>query len=218
MSQTSLQLLLHAGEVEYIIKNIKESNSKGSEYVGGCLFGLWRNSLKQPVIQFVTGPGKSFVRTKSVDTLFTSDYFKECASMMKKNHCLLHLGFWFSGSSEQQSRGTCDELCLRILQHNNNTLCFQVYFLLLHDISQTFYMNVFFISAQEIVMAQHSPYNVLLVVRFSKQGNVEQLSGEYFLRKDNPYIRDASPLFREGGVLQDTFFFYIITILLVSLH
>ena len=105
MSQSSLQLLLHAGELEYIVDTIKTSRNKNAGFVGGCLFGLWRNSLIQPVIQFVTGPGKHFEGTTSVDKMFRSHYVKECAQIMMRSHCLLHLGFWFSGSPQQQDIG-----------------------------------------------------------------------------------------------------------------
>lgn len=109
MSQTSLQLLLHAGELEYIVDTIKESRNKNADFVGGCLFGLWRNSLVQPVIQFVTGPGK---RLASVEKMFKSHYAKECARIVMDNHCLLHLGFWFSGSQQQQDTGIMLRLIL----------------------------------------------------------------------------------------------------------
>ena len=110
MSQTSLQLLLHAGELEYIVDTIKESRNENADFVGGCLFGLWRNSLIQPVIQFVTGPGKG--QLASVEKMFKSRYAKQCASIVKDNHCLLHLGFWFSGSQQQQDIGIMLRLIL----------------------------------------------------------------------------------------------------------
>jgi hypothetical protein len=107
MSQSGLQLLLHEGEVEYMVKTIRKS--WGKQFVGGCLFGLWRNSLVQPVIQFVTGPGKNF-DDRSIEKMFASrkgDFVNSCVSIMGDKHRLLHLGFWFHGSEEQLERGIC---------------------------------------------------------------------------------------------------------------
>ena len=95
MSQSGLQLLLHAGELEHILETIKRS--KRAEPVGGCLFGLWRNSLIQPVIQFVTGCGSQKHRK-----VFDKEYTKIYADILEKNHRLLHLGFWFCGTDNEQ--------------------------------------------------------------------------------------------------------------------
>lgn len=94
MSASNLQVLMHAGELQYIVENIKKSDRK-TKFVGGCLFGLWRNSLKQPVIQFVTGPDKNFAG-KNVKEMIDGNYVKECTETLEKNHCLLRLGFWFA--------------------------------------------------------------------------------------------------------------------------
>ena len=97
MSQSGLQLLLHAGELEYIAETIKRS--KLAEPVGGCLFGLWRNSLIQPVIQFVTDGGP-----QKYGKVFNKEYIKIYADIVEKNHRLLHLGFWFCGSEDEQEK------------------------------------------------------------------------------------------------------------------
>jgi hypothetical protein len=115
MSQSSLQLLLHAGELEYIVNTIKAS--KSTDFVGGCLFGLWRNSLIQPVIQFVTGTGR---RATSIKDLFENRYTEIYAGVVEKDHRLSHLGFWFFGSKDEQDRGTCKCIYVIILLF---TLC-----------------------------------------------------------------------------------------------
>jgi hypothetical protein len=102
MSQSNLQLLLHAGELEYIVNTIKKS--KQTEFVGGCLFGLWRNSLKQPVIQFVTGSGIDRHYTVR-DVFIENRVAKDNAKILEKSHRLLHLGFWFYGSEDKQEEG-----------------------------------------------------------------------------------------------------------------
>ncbi|CAB3993023.1 Hypothetical predicted protein [Paramuricea clavata] len=104
MSQSSLQLLLHAGELEYIVKTIRASLNKNDRFVGGCLFGLWRNSLKQPVIQFVTGPGENFDDSRGIKNMFSSKHVESCATIMMEKHCLLHLGFWFYGREEEDQK------------------------------------------------------------------------------------------------------------------
>lgn len=113
MSESNLQLLLHAGELEYIIDTINASkgskSSKQSSCVGGCLFGLWRNSLKQPVIQFVTGSGPDRISNKKgegrIKELFDNPSTEGYASVLMNDHQLLHLGFWFYG--EQEEQGMC---------------------------------------------------------------------------------------------------------------
>ena len=102
MSQSGLQLLLHTGEVDYIVKTIRERR-KATPFVGGCLFGLWRNSLKQPVIQFVTGPSKNFVN-KGIEEIFSNHFYDPCADVVWNKHCLLHLGFWFCGRQEHLTK------------------------------------------------------------------------------------------------------------------
>jgi hypothetical protein len=105
MSQSGLQLLLHAGELQYIVETIRNSNGTG--FVGGCLFGLWRNSLKQPVIQFVTDSGSNKGgRNRTINKdMFDNENIKKYKSILKRDHCLLHLGFWFNGSKAEQDEG-----------------------------------------------------------------------------------------------------------------
>jgi hypothetical protein len=112
MSQSNLQLLLHAGELEYIVNTIKKS--KQTEFVGGCLFGLWRNSLKQPVIQFVTGSGpqEKYGQHSTIEDVFKSPYVKPYADILEEDHRLSHLGFWFYVSKDNQEEGICDSIIL----------------------------------------------------------------------------------------------------------
>ena len=102
MSQSNLQVLLHAGELWQIVQAIQQSSGS---FVGGCLFGLWRNSLKQPMIQFVTGPGQGFKKNSTVKTVLHSEYNRKCEDIMYNKHAMLKLGYWFSGSNEERNQG-----------------------------------------------------------------------------------------------------------------
>lgn len=105
MSEASLQLLLHAGELEHIVRTIKASQS--AQFAAGCLFGLWRNSLIQPVIQFVTGCQTTTKKGQpvSIEEVIGKEYTGRNADILKQDHCLLHLGFWVYGSQELINRG-----------------------------------------------------------------------------------------------------------------
>ena len=106
MSEASLQLLLHAGELEYIVRTIQESPS--NHFAAGCLFGLWRNSLIQPVIQFVTScrtTSKKNGKPASIEEVFEKGYKGSNANILEQDHRLLHLGFWICGSDEFINRG-----------------------------------------------------------------------------------------------------------------
>ena len=89
------QLLIHEGELNEILAVIK---SKGSEVkIVGALFGLWRNSLKQPVVHLVTGPGKKAgIQKDKFSTDFS--YVNGCKEYLRRNHGLLQIGLWCSGS------------------------------------------------------------------------------------------------------------------------
>ena len=99
MSEASLQLLLHAGELEYIMKTIKATRK--NQFAAGCLFGLWRNSLIQPVIQFVTGP--QLKEKEGIKEVFRKKY--SSADILEEDHRLLHLGFWFYGPDHLRNQG-----------------------------------------------------------------------------------------------------------------
>ena len=93
------QLLIHDGELNQIVGMIKAAKSPEVK-LGGSLFGLWRNSLTQPVVYLVTGPGKNAKVRKSA---FAPDvcYHSRCKEHLKENHGLLQIGLWLSGSARR---------------------------------------------------------------------------------------------------------------------
>ena len=101
MSQSNLQVLLHEGELLHIVEAIHQSKGVA---VGGCLFGLWRNSLTQPVIQFVTGPAQKSFR-EPIEDIFKNEYNTKCEEILKTEHRLLNLGYWVSGSDAERNKG-----------------------------------------------------------------------------------------------------------------
>lgn len=106
MSEASLQLLLHAGELEHIMRTIEAPGS--TQFAAGCLFGLWRNSLIQPVIQFVTGCQTTKKgQPVSIEEVFEKEHTGRNADILEKDHRLLHLGFWVydCGSGDLLNRG-----------------------------------------------------------------------------------------------------------------
>ncbi|XP_046859667.1 uncharacterized protein LOC124453026 [Xenia sp. Carnegie-2017] len=116
MSASNLQVLMHAGELEYIVENIKESR-RTYKVIGGCLFGLWRNSLVQPVVQFVTGhvkPSKN-LEGQEIDNIINGEFVEKFTSTMLKNHSLVRLGFWFTSFEEN-----FDEFRESVLQEFQN--------------------------------------------------------------------------------------------------
>lgn len=101
-SNLKLQLLIHEGEVSEIVRIIQAGRGSEMKIVGN-LFGLWRNSLTQPVVQLITGPGKSARLTR--DT-FSPDpnYHDECKNYLRENHGLLQIGLWASGSARRYQK------------------------------------------------------------------------------------------------------------------
>ncbi|XP_028402842.1 uncharacterized protein LOC114525644 isoform X1 [Dendronephthya gigantea] len=93
------QLLINESELNEILRIIKSAKSTKVKIVGK-LFGLWRNSLIQPVVQLVTGPGKSAMTSKE---MFRPDsgYHEQIKHYMQYEHGLLHIGLWLSGSTDR---------------------------------------------------------------------------------------------------------------------
>lgn len=104
MSQSNVQVLLHEGELLYITHIIEETLQTKGNFVGGCLFGLWRNSLKQPVIQFVTGPSKEFRQELRLEAFCNSEYNAKCGDILRKGHAMLKLGYWFYGLDDKKEK------------------------------------------------------------------------------------------------------------------
>ena len=100
-----LQLLINEGELSEIVRVINDRGSKTK--IVGCLFGLWRNSLLQPVVQLVTGPGKNAKLSKKN---FTPDsrYHDRITRYLEEEHGLLQIGLWCSGSAERYPRRRCN--------------------------------------------------------------------------------------------------------------
>lgn len=101
------QLLINQSELDeiyHIINSAKDPDVK----IVGSLFGLWRNSLFQPVVHLVTGPGKKAKISKST---FGPDYnynhdIKKC---LKEDHGLLQIGLWCSGNANRYPRRKCNK-------------------------------------------------------------------------------------------------------------
>ena len=108
-SLVSAQLLINQSELDeiyHIIHSAKDPEVK----IVGSLFGLWRNSMVQPVVHLVTGPGKKAKISKSS---FGPDYdyhhnIKEC---LNEDHGLLQIGLWCSGNANRYSRRKCMRTC-----------------------------------------------------------------------------------------------------------
>lgn len=96
----SLQVLIHEGELQQIVEVIKQQRI-GSQ-IRGCLFGLWRNSMKQPVIQFVSCPGEDAGSESHMDCS-PDDYEMRCKDILEAKHAMLKLGYWLSGSPNDYS-------------------------------------------------------------------------------------------------------------------
>ena len=96
------QLLINEGELEEIVRMVKAAKTVESKVVGK-LFGLWRNSLIQPVVQLVTGPGG---RAKTSKKHFVSDdgYHHKIKKFLDCEHGLLQIGLWFSGNVDRYPR------------------------------------------------------------------------------------------------------------------
>ena len=96
------QLLINEGELDEIVRIIGAAKSSESKVVGK-LFGLWRNSLIQPVVQLVTGPGG---RAKTSKKHFESDdrYHHKIKKFLECEHGLLQIGLWFSGNVDRYPR------------------------------------------------------------------------------------------------------------------
>ncbi|CAB3993024.1 Hypothetical predicted protein [Paramuricea clavata] len=96
------QLLINEGELNEILRIISAAKNPECKIVGS-LFGLWRNSLTQPVVQLATGPG---ARAKVSKEMFKPDgaYHSEIKEYLDNDHGLLQIGLWCSGSRSRYPR------------------------------------------------------------------------------------------------------------------
>ena len=96
------QLLINEGELGEILRMINAAKSAESRIVGP-LFGLWRNSLIQPVVQLVTGPG---AKAKTSKRSFIPDinYHGKISKRLETDYGLLQIGLWFSGNLDRYPR------------------------------------------------------------------------------------------------------------------
>ena len=100
---TGFRVLIHAGELQQIVQALKKS---GCSPTRGCLFGLWRNSMKQLVVQFVTDSGKNAI-FNSQGYNPDNEYENRRAKTLKEKHAMMKVGYWFSGSPNDYSNGKC---------------------------------------------------------------------------------------------------------------
>lgn len=99
------QLLINESELSEIRRMISAAKNRQCKIVGS-LFGLWRNSLIQPVVQLITGPGQ---RGKMVERKFSPDYdYQEAIKKyLGEQHGLLQIGLWCSGDATRDLRRKC---------------------------------------------------------------------------------------------------------------
>ena len=102
------QLLINEGELNEILRIISAAKDPECKIVGS-LFGLWRNSLTQPVVQLATGPG---ARAKISKKMFTPDgaYHGGITEYLDNDHGLLQIGLWCSGSASRYSKRKCNNV------------------------------------------------------------------------------------------------------------
>ena len=98
-SSSGPQLLINAGELGEILRTIKVAKDLELKIVGN-LFGLWKNSCDQPVVQLVTGPGKRATVSKKT---YSPDgvYHIGMKKYLEAQHGLLQIGLWCSGNSRR---------------------------------------------------------------------------------------------------------------------
>ena len=95
------QLLIYEGELNEIFTIV---DSKRGNKIVGCLYGLWRHSLTQPVVHLATGPGakaKLGFSTFYID----SNYDTKCKEYLAANHGLTEIGLWVAGDLSRYETG-----------------------------------------------------------------------------------------------------------------
>ena len=100
------QLLINEGELDEILRIIDNKKKPQSKIVGN-LFGLWRNSLIQPVVQLITGPGAG-AKTSKETFKPDVDYQKRIKKYLQNEHGLLQIGLWFYGNVNRYPRCKCN--------------------------------------------------------------------------------------------------------------
>ena len=93
------QLLINEGELSEILRIIKSAESNEAKIIGN-LYGLWRNSLIQPVVQLITGPGWK-AKISAQKCIPDDHYNKQIKSYLEGEHGLLQIGVWVSGSANR---------------------------------------------------------------------------------------------------------------------
>jgi hypothetical protein len=105
MASSAPRLLINAGELGEILRITKQAKDPEMKIVGN-LFGLWRHSCNQPVVQLVTGPGKRATVSKKT---YSPDgvYHIGMKRYLEAQHGLLQIGLWCSGNSGRYPARKC---------------------------------------------------------------------------------------------------------------
>lgn len=101
MSSSTPRLLINREELNEIWRIMLSARKPKHKMVGG-LYGLWRNSLRQPVIELITGPGKYINQSdkaKNHDYKFDKDYHEFITKYLNEEHGLMQIGLWCSGKA-----------------------------------------------------------------------------------------------------------------------
>ena len=91
--------MIHESELNEILRVVNTAKDPELKVVGN-LFGLWKNSLMQPVVQLITGPGK---RAKVSKNSFSADgvYHIGTKKYLEEKHGLMQIGLWCSGNANR---------------------------------------------------------------------------------------------------------------------
>ena len=93
------QLLINEGELNEILRVISAAKNPECKIVGS-LYGLWRNSLIQPVVQLATGPGAS-AQVSKITFAPDGGYHDGITEYLDSEHGLLQIGLWCSGGAHR---------------------------------------------------------------------------------------------------------------------
>jgi len=86
-----LKAFIHQSELELISRFVMDYPDSET---GGDFFGAWTKN-GEPIVQFITGPGKGTTRT-STSFYQDIDYLKKCGSILNRKYGLEHIGAWHS--------------------------------------------------------------------------------------------------------------------------
>ena len=106
-STTTPQILINESEINEMLRIINAGKNSEVKIVGK-LFGEWKESCSQPVIQLITGPGQ---RAKISKKSFSPDgyYHIHLKKYLESEHGLSQIGLWCSGSANRYPTRKCKQ-------------------------------------------------------------------------------------------------------------